>query len=272
MPIFAYGGDAADGLECADWRLASASVTGPAHLRTGKPCDDAAAAGWEGAWLVAVVCDGAGSAPHGGLGAKTAAGRIASGLLSSLSSSGESEEMHSSIVAVLEKTHEALGIQAQEMGASLSELATTVVGVVCHRQSGCIFQLGDGLAVAHDGAGAVTAFSRGSPQEYANEAYFLTDRSWRDYLVITPVPECASVALMTDGVTPFACEEGLAKEEFFTPIARYVAAHSALDAANAMRRLLDRDDARKQVGDDKTLLWICRLSAPAHAGDDRLDR
>ena len=50
------------------WRFAHASVVGSSHLRNGTPCQDASACEYVaeagGAALVAVVSDGAGSAPY----------------------------------------------------------------------------------------------------------------------------------------------------------------------------------------------------------------
>ncbi|MEI6423528.1 MAG: PP2C family serine/threonine-protein phosphatase [Lentisphaerota bacterium] len=54
------------------WRAFSASVTGPAHLAAGAPCQDSVLVRWFNDVVVAVASDGVGSHIHAEIGAKSA--------------------------------------------------------------------------------------------------------------------------------------------------------------------------------------------------------
>jgi hypothetical protein len=246
------------------WHVAATVIVGSSHRERGAPGADAVAAGASAGWLIAVVCDGAGSAAHGDAGARLASSQIVENLvraLDALTRPSDIEQevgpLRTIIEHALETARDSILAAAEQAQACAGSFASTVVGVACRDGNGVFFHLGDGLAIAFDAAAQAQVTSRGSEteQQYANETYFLTDKTWRAHLVFHPFTAVRSVCLMTDGVSPFACEAGVLKPTFLEPIAHYAATHETTQTASALTRLLDSEDARRLIDDDKTLLW-----------------
>jgi hypothetical protein len=256
---FSYGGAHAASFANGEWQVASASVTGPSHVQHGVGCDDAAAAAAIGSSVFAVVCDGAGSSQFGGRGAETAARLLIERLSSAPHEEAPGAPDSAAVRAALHEVRAALLAEAEREGVRPSAFATTVVGAWLGATGGLLFHLGDGVALAFATNNDVLAVSRGRVSEYANETYFLTDDTWEESLAIEPLPAgVESLFLMTDGVTPFAMELNAAKASFYEGVLAYLRRNGAAKGATAIQRLLDKDEARSKVADDKTLLWAHR--------------
>jgi hypothetical protein len=251
----AYGGENSASLEAPSWRVAVASVTGPSHVRRGVGCDDAAAAASQGDWLVAVVCDGAGSAPRGATGASVAAGSIVEELLTSVAGAPRSETLRDQVQAALARARQKVSEVATAEGLKLSAFSTTVVGAVGCGGQVLFFQIGDGTAVGLGPADEIRAVSLGRPKEYANETYFLTDETWSESLLFEEADGVDSILLVTDGVSPFLLQGDAPKASFYQPILEFLRRQGAGKGASAIQRLLAKEAVRKVVADDKTLLW-----------------
>ena len=72
---------------------------------------------------------------------------------------------------------------------------------------------------------------------------------------------------MTDGVTPFAMDLNGPKASFYEGVLAYLRRHGPDKGATAIQRLLDKDEARSKVSDDKTLLWAQRAHCEPEARD-----
>jgi serine/threonine protein phosphatase PrpC len=246
------------------WHVAATVIVGGSHRARDIPGADAAAAGGSAEWLIAVVCDGAGSAANGDVGARLASSRIVDNLMMALGAStpapGTEEDiaqLRTTIDQAIETTRDSIVAYAEEQQLSVGSFASTLVGVACRDGAGLFFHLGDGLAIAFDADAQALVTSSGSEaeQQYSNETYFLTDKTWRDYLTFQPFTAMRSLCLMTDGVSPFAREAGALKSAFLEPVARYAATHDTTTTASAFTRLLDGEEARRFIEDDKTLQW-----------------
>jgi hypothetical protein len=81
---------------------------------------------------------------------------------------------------------------------------------------------------------------------------------------VTPFgPAYNLIALLSDGVTPFALTRGGMAPylPFFDPLSHFLAERTREDGERALAALLDRDSIRPITGDDKTLLWALRSTS-----------
>lgn len=244
------------------WRVAAASVQGLSHERHGATCQDAYT--WErlsSGGLLVVVADGAGSAPHGQIGA-TVAARAAAGSISAkwanpptLGHDGEwIALLHEALTAALG----AVEIEAQERGSSLRELATTLIVVVATSDQVAAIQVGDGAVVIGDTAEPIVALTVPQRGEYLNETVFLVSpdaletaqvRLWRG--------QPTHLAVFSDGLQMLALKmpEGTPHPPFFRPLFRFIAQESDENrASERLQQFLLSERVREHTDDDLTLL------------------
>ena len=241
----------------AQIQVVATSVRGVWHENQNLPCQDYFCHQARGQKLVAVVADGAGSAKYGKIGAKIVCETLCDVLIS-----GSMKQIKKQIMAALETTREKLilhRLNKQKSEEGLIDFAATVVGAVCHKQSGIFFHIGDGAAMAFlqkPAGGAV--ISRPENGHFSCETYFYTMDDWKDSLRFTPFEKAQSLMLMTDGVTGFAFKNGFAylEKKFVEPIDAYLSAEKSHQRARrALNNTLSTQTARRLNPDDKTLLW-----------------
>src|SRR5471030_1755942 len=113
------------------WRVFGASVRGKSHLDKGLPCQDAHAQVVVDDILVAIVCDGAGSARHSEQGAQFVATQTVLALAERLRMGASLQDLQAgALAATLVQIRAALDDIARVACATLEDYATTVVGVV----------------------------------------------------------------------------------------------------------------------------------------------
>jgi hypothetical protein len=153
-------------------------------------------------------------------------------------------------------------------GHSLSAFHATVVGAIAGPSGGIFFHLGDGAAFATMlGDFSQSIFSPPENGEYANETFFFTQPDWQNHLRLTSFDgQFDLIALMSDGVTPFALAPGASAphEPFIGPLSRYLRSHTQEEGRKALAVTFEKDAIRRITGDDKTLVWALR------AWDDEL--
>lgn len=247
------------------WRIYAASATGTSHIGKGIPCQDAFAFHADGERLVAVVCDGAGSASRSDQGSRVVADtvtRVLSERLRGDCAGLDDEDAFEAIASeAIETARAALIDIAGAAKASLSSYAATLVGFAGDAQRGWFFHIGDGIGVAETAAdepGVVTEPENG---EYSNETYFVTGDAWRQHLrVLAVTAPTARLALMSDGAMPFAMDKGNTGlfKPFIEPVARYLASVSEDDGSRALLGTLDDPRTHGITSDDKTLLIALR--------------
>lgn len=243
------------------WKVYAASAIGKYHIDTGIPCQDAFAFRVVGDAFVGVVCDGAGSASHSEIGATECAQIVVESIANAL---GEVEVDQVSaacsreyLESVLESVRVRLQGIADERGFGFHDLSCTLVGCVATPHGGCLFHIGDGMAVVESSESSPT-ISLPENGEYANETYFVTADDWRVRLRITQLPtfETGCIALMSDGAAPFVVNRektGLFRP-FIDPVKNYLLSVSEPDGSNALRETLGDEKTYSITGDDKTLL------------------
>jgi hypothetical protein len=138
------------------------------------------------------------------------------------------------------------------------------VGCVVGCEGGFFFHIGDGAGLATT-AGRWDRHVLSPPEngEYANETYFFTGADWREHLRFASFAvEFDLIALMSDGVTPFALNPGHLGlyPPFIGPLHDYFLDNDPAVAQAGLVELLQRERIRSITGDDKTLL--CAWRAP----------
>lgn len=240
------------------WRIAGASIRGSAH-RSGS-CQDAwYAAKLPGQRFAAAVADGAGSAPHGGIGAAIAVSEAVSSLVRGAKRSREETLCLDHVRAAVQSAADAVTQRAVGQGHPVSAYATTlsvVAGGVDHLVWG---QVGDGAVVGSDGPGRFMTVAPPDNGRWINETYFITGGLNRLTVGRLDQPVSA-VALITDGLrrlamrsdqTPFA--------PFFEPLVAHVRGSRDTDAScRAVHAWLQGPHVAARTADDVTLVVIGR--------------
>ena len=244
------------------WRVFGASVTGKAHLDKEIACQDAHAHAMANGVLVAIVCDGAGSARLSEQGARFVATHTVQALAGRLEQGASVQDLQDGALAgTLAQIRAALDDLARAAGATLDDYATTVVGAVVGQDGGFFFHLGDGLGVAQLGDGG-ELISLPANGEYANETYFVSGERWREQLRLLAMPPAVrGVVLMSDGCMPFAMSKnnGALYAPFMDAVQGYLRTVGSIELGNeALASTLADPRTHQITGDDKTLLLAMR--------------
>lgn len=245
------------------WIVTAASVRGREHASDGRPRQDACAWRSDGGRLVAVVADGAGSAPLSREGARLCSAAVVDSLFASTLTVLEDEvAVRQSIEAAIVTARALIAERIEgSLGGSMRDYSATVVGVWAEGESGWLFHIGDGAAAATRtrelGRSVVSPPENG---RFAEETFFFTDPAWRARLRITPFEDCDFVVLASDGAGSFTFAprwQGL-ETEFVAPLARHLERRSPAAAHRTLARVLHAPGAQAINGDDKTLV-LARL-------------
>lgn len=239
------------------WKVFAASAKGSSHVTGGLPCQDASAFQHRGEWLMAVVCDGAGSAASSHVGSTVICAQVIEKLSAQADvlASLDAADFDSLITEILGEVRDGLDAHARIAKADLRDYAATVVGAVMGPTHGWFFHIGDGLGVARHADGDTLSLPENG--EYANETYFLSGSQWRDHLRITPIDQPTSrLMLMSDGAMPFVMAKGhqAVYAPFVDPVERFLRDADENVGAKALAATLDDPRTCEITSDDKTLL------------------
>ena len=252
------------------WKTLSAAVAGPRKQAAGG-CEDHCAVkvlqarGAE--VLVAVCADGAGSAQHGGAGARVACHTLLAEIEKLLAGPTPPTARKKS-ASVLGKTairrafvHVAAALRAEaaQLGVAPRELATTLLLAVLGPDSAAFAQVGDGVIVIRDKDAYRHVFwpARG---EYANTTDFATDEPLA--LRCTQLGAVDEVALMSDGLQVLALDYAAqaAHPPFFAGLfsEMHRAAAPDRDLAEPLHRFLGSPAVQQRTDDDVSLVLAVR--------------
>jgi serine/threonine protein phosphatase PrpC len=212
------------------------SVCGSSHRRLGRGCDDASLLLEIGKGLVAVVCDGAGSAPLSHEGAFTAAKTVMTWFHRnslSLADTNWQRQLKRCLGEVVKK----VGLRAMEIDAKPEELATTVLVVAAWPWGLVAAQIGDGaLIVEHEGK--LTTLLKASHQIAANVTEFVTDSHALSAARFAKWPSKLDAFMaMTDGLENLAIDR---EEKPFAPFVEPL--------LKCVRRCGSKDTVRREIG------------------------
>ena len=239
-------------------RVLSASVKGALHTQLNAPCQDYSLFSPDGRNFVAIVSDGAGSSKYGRIGAKVVCETLTS-LLKNIDFNDAKKAIPQAISIARSKLirHR---LNKTKSEASLVDFSATLVGVICFKNKGLFFHIGDGAALAfHDDKFSDFTASRPENGRFKCETYFYTMDDWKESLRYTSFENAHTIFLMSDGLTNFSFSRDYQSIEkgFLQPIADYLSKELCkTKALRALSNTLRDPQASKLNSDDKTLVWI----------------
>ena len=248
-----------------DWQVLGAAVTGVSHRRTGLACQDAVDfRTLPGGALLIAQADGAGSAARSEQGARWAVAEALHALEAGLRKCppGDPAGWEGLLRGAFEAASRSLHQLADADCEPVRAFDTTLSCVACLDGWLAAGQVGDGLVVARDSYGGLSAVTRPQKGEYANETTFLTRPEALETLEIQVTGQPVSaLAVMSDGLVRLAMSfpSGIPHEPFFDPLFAFAA--SAEDPSLASSRLADFLDSERvsaRTDDDKSLVIAVR--------------
>lgn len=251
-----------------EWRYTAVSVRGSAHVRSGEPCQDAQQVRLlersDGAVLLLVASDGAGSARYAETGARLCVETFVTELERLFCADLLPVVLDEQIARhLVQRVIDALHERATEAGATLRDYACTLLAAVVTDTQAYCWQRGDG-AILREIAGQYVPVFAPDRGQYVNETGFITDPGAAEAVRFLHLEErLARLAVLTDGLEPVTiiANTGLGFERFFAPLlARLEQGAPGFqdEMAQNLAGLLDDERVNSKTGDDKTLLLAAR--------------
>jgi Protein phosphatase 2C len=260
------------------WEIAGGSGTGHAHVAAGRNNQDAFCWASDIDWLVAVVCDGCGSAPRSEVGAQIgsrllvqAAGRW---LRSGLDGAELLEQVRQDVLASVRLLARDMSFDQASFSQTVADhFLFTVVGVVITAREATTFSLGDGLVVINGERTQLGPFPNNEPP-YLGYALLPCARgrgpseglSFKVHRSLA-ASEVQSLVLGTDGAVDL---EALAdrpihgRGEPVGPLSQFWIDDRVFKNADMVRRrlaVLNRGPRWGLLSDDTTLVVVRRYAA-----------
>jgi hypothetical protein len=251
------------------WIIASASVRGESHVKTGAPCQDESVIKTtpDGKWVALVVSDGAGTANRADEGSKHVVKYFSEELLKlviALEDQPPGNWINDFVIEKVLETRKSLRNLAQT--DNIRDFNCTLVACLQGPNGGFSIHIGDGSIVGGyrdesngDEVGRLFV-SKPENGEYANETFFITEKDWIRHLRITPMPKLDWVLCCTDGGGALALvnDEAL-KIGFLEPVMESVFGFDdAKSRGKVLAEYLSDVKSNKVTGDDKTLALAIR--------------
>jgi len=233
------------------------SIRGALHKARDLPCQDYSCSRAYKNKFIAVVSDGAGSAPHSRTGAKIICDTLCSLLINS-----DIENIKVDVKKAILTARQKLLFHRynhSKTDKDFINFSATLVGAFCQNNRGVFFHIGDGAGIAFKN-GQYDNFVISEPENgaFSCETYFYTMDDWQDCLRFTNFENANRILLMTDGVTGFAFSDDFYKirQNFLIPIIEYLEREKRKTyAITALRNTLNNKKAQHLNADDKTILW-----------------
>jgi hypothetical protein len=233
----------------------------------GSPCQDRlACAVLTNGSLVAVVSDGAGSAPRAEVGAEVVVHAVMDRLRQLVEEQG-CPELLSSLQDAALHARDAVLSRAEADGEGAASYAATLLALVDTPDGGAALQIGDGVIVVGEDDGGWQWMFWPQRGEYANTTRFLTDDDAPDHVRVAEFTGSPTdVAIMTDGLQSLALHYASQSvhDPFFAGMFQPLHASSgsaevpALSAS--LEQFLSSERVRTRTDDDVSLILATRRS------------
>lgn len=249
-----------------NWVWAAASCAGTSHIRAGTKKDDAFAIALpqdESQRFASVVCDGAGSAKFGRLGAYITA-RIFSVNLRRYFSDNVDLPSEEELYEWLDEVRDKLSHVASIRNADLRDFATTLVVSTVSENRVCIGHIGDGGVVAQcKDSGDWLPLSWPEHGEYASTTYFVTDLKTPRLRVVDDKIRVSTIVAFSDGIERLVLdfEKKEAPPPFFNSMATALSKSSVIGKDTELSEHLStfvRSDRVTQRSDDDITIVIAQ--------------
>ncbi|CAI2931868.1 MULTISPECIES: PP2C family serine/threonine-protein phosphatase [Aminobacter] len=260
----------------AGWRLAQASAIGTSHAGTGAPCQDTCTYSVydasEGPILVAVVCDGAGSAVHSAVGSWLSAQILLEQAFVHFDGGGRVDEIDRAKAAnwVVEIA-ERIEAHSSSLNHALRDYACTLVAAIVGPESAAFVQIGDGaIVVSHgqdDGWSYVFWPQHG---EFANTTNFIVSKNAVDVLDFEIAPRAINeIAIFSDGIENLVLHQASRSvhgdffDAMFPPVRRSTVSGEDVALSEGLKAYLLSPVICERTDDDKSLLMATRVTTGA---------
>lgn len=247
------------------WSWMAGSVRGVSHVVSDLPRQDHFwADSFHGDRVIAVaMCDGAGSASHGGAGAALAVRSLRDLIRRDLDTTGgvPAQEV---LGGWIDETRRLLGWSASTRGLPIQALATTALVAVSDGWTTTTARVGDGFIAARFATeGAWHSLSAPQRGEYACTTSFLTDD-----LALPVTSACMGLldglCVSTDGLEPVAWSDSsnVPHAPFLSGLAGALQQAVGFDlaASTRLRSWMASPDLQARVHDDLTVCMALRIS------------
>ena len=262
----------------SSWQVYGASSIGKSHIDSNLPNQDSIYLQKTQDGIVAVVCDGAGSAKFSQAGAAFFSQSIAQMLLGlSVSHSGIAVDLVQVKQQIIEQLSQIrLDLQSQlPAESSLRDYHTTFTGLLIHSNHQAILvQIGDSplitsqFVVRHPHIDYFTnlqVYGDDSKNEYVNETHFITQDNWQSFLRVEPIDlsQVDCLALMSDGCADLVFEGASVTPKIYRPffgnlLFNLTQSQSSQQGSAIIEQALGNPATYRLTGDDKSLVVLLK--------------
>nr|WP_313090838.1 PP2C family serine/threonine-protein phosphatase [Moraxella sp. CTOTU48268] len=266
----------------SSWQMYGASSIGKSHIDSNLPNQDSIYLQKTQDGMVAVVCDGAGSAKFSQAGAAFFSQSIGKMLLSlgvsrSVSSSGIAFDLGQVKQQIIEQLSQIrLDLQSQlNAESSLRDYHTTFTGLLIHsNHQALLVQIGDSplitsqFVVRHPHVDYFTnlqVYGDDSKNEYVNETHFITQDNWQSFLRVEPIDlsQVDCLALMSDGCADLVFEGASVTPKIYRPffgnlLFNLTQSQSSQQGSAIIEQALGNPATYRLTGDDKSLVVLLK--------------